>query len=371
MTEPSAVASREKARPAHRTRSAAARIFAGAAAACIAACAIPALASPARIQSARSGPRAFFGVGPASKTKVDGRSYFNWSATPGDKLIDHVAIVNFGTTAVTLRVYVTNAVSTVKGGTGFAPQGKAKGGPADWVTIHFPGNSPIVHLKPRSKIILPVTIIVPKNAPPGDHEGAIVASLTSVIQSKNHAKVHLVQQVADRIIARISGTLRPGLSVVGLHVTYHDSLNPLATGITTLTFRVRNIGNELLGGKVTVSVHGLLGSTETGPAVLKVPIMLPGASVPERVQISGVYPEFVMSARISVAPLVVTGQFDQGLMTYTGQVGFWAVPWILVIIIVVLVLLAVGIWLRRRSRRSAGPAAQGRALGGREKVEAS
>src|SRR5208283_2619893 len=62
-------------------------------------------------------PRAFFGLGPANKTKIDGRPFFNWSATPGSHLSDHVAVVNFGITAVTVRVFFSNAAPTTNGAT--------------------------------------------------------------------------------------------------------------------------------------------------------------------------------------------------------------------------------------------------------------
>jgi hypothetical protein len=357
--------------------SAVARLFlplaiAAALAAGIATTASPALATTGSSRSASSAtPRAFFGLGPASKTKIDGRSYFNWSATPGAMLTDHVAIVNFGTTAVTLRVFVTNAVSTIHGGTTFVPPAKAIGGPADWVRLHLPGHSQIVHLAPRSKIIVPITVTIPRNAPPGDHVGAVIAALTSLIQSKNHAKVHLVQQVADRIIARVSGKLRPRLSVVNLHVAYSDPLSPLATNTATLSFTIRNTGNELLGGNVTVSVHGLLGSTETRSNVVKVPVLLPGGSDSERIQVHGVYPEIHMLGKVSVAPLVVQGQYDQGLSIYTGQAGFWAVPWIALVILILLIAMFAAVWLRRRRwLRSASAAHDEGAARGGQKVEA-
>src|SRR5262249_49141592 len=157
---------------------------------------------------------------------------------------------------------------------GFLPAGKARGGPASWVTISFPNHSSTIRLAPRSKVILPVRAVIPKNAPPGDHVGAIVAALYSVIVSKNHAKLHLVQQVADRIIARISGKLTPQLSVLNLHVSNTNPLNPVGTGAATLSFTVKNTGNELLGGKVTASVQGLFGSIQTRANFLTVPVLL-------------------------------------------------------------------------------------------------
>jgi hypothetical protein len=207
-------------------------------------------------------------------------------------------------------------------------------------------------------MIVPITVVIPKNAPPGDHVGAIVASLTSVIQSPNHAKVHFVQQVAERIVTRISGPLHPQLSILGLRVSYRDPLNPVATSPATLSFTVRNTGNELLGGRVSVSVHGLFGSTETRSNVVTVPVMLPGGSDSARVTVNGVYPEVLMNAKVTVVPTVVTGQYDLGLKTYSGQVSFIAIPWIPLAVLILLVLLGVWTWWRRRHRRHRAAAAK-------------
>ncbi len=345
---------RERARPAVARVTAGSflvGILATVAAPGLASAATAGSAAVARSAASKPGSRAFFGLGPASATKIDGRAYFAWSADPGSFLHDHVAVVNFGITKVTLHVFVTNAVSTPNGGTGFLPAGQARGGPASWVTIAFPNHSSTITLAPRSKVILPITVVIPKNAPPGDHVGAVVAAYYSVIQSKNHARLHLVQQVADRIITRISGKLVPQLSVLDLRVSHTSPLSPFASGMATLSFTVKNTGNELLGGKVSASVHGLFGSTETHANFLTVPVMLPGGSDGGRVTVTGVYPEFLMTAKVSVDPTVVTGQLDQGLTTYSAQVSFWSVPWILLIIVILLVLLAVGIWLLRRRRR--------------------
>jgi hypothetical protein len=331
----------------------------------IAATAAPASAHPtsalAVARSVTAAPqRAFFGLGPASKTKIDGRPFFSWSATPGSQFTDYVAIVDFGTTPVTLQVFATNAVSVPGGGTGFVARGKAVGGPASWITLRFPHGSSTLHLAPRSKVIVPILVRIPRNAPPGDHEGAIIASLTSTIVSKHHIKVHFVQQVAARVVARISGKLHPQLSILGLRVAYDDPLNPLASGAATLRFTVKNTGNVLLGGHVTVSVHGLLGSTETRANVVTVPILLPGGSVTARETVDGVYPEFFMDGKVVIVPTIVTGQYDVGLTDYSAQTSFLAIPWILLAIVVLLVAGGVWYWRRRRRRRLVAAHARGR-----------
>jgi hypothetical protein len=317
--------------------------------------ATPAMASTSVPTAAKPG-RAFFGLGPASAKAIDGRPYFAWAATPNGVLTDHVAIVNFGTVPVTLNVFASNAVSLAHGGTGFLPRGKSHGGLASWITLHFRHGSPTLQLKPKTKVIVPITLSVPRNATPGDHVGAIIASLTSTIVSKNHAKVHLVQQVAARVVLRVSGKLRPLLTVKGLQVHYKSKLSPTASGVATLTFSVVNSGNVLLGGKPIVTVSGLFGGNAKARQAVTIPILLPGGSDNESITIPGVYPQFLMNAKITITPTVVTGQYDAGLSKYSATKSFWAIPLILLIVVLVLIALA-GFWIwRHRRRRSPAPA---------------
>jgi hypothetical protein len=296
---------------------------------------------------------AFFGLGPASATKIDGRPYFLWDATPGGVLTDHVAIVDFGATPVTLQVYVTNAVILKHGGTGFVAQGKAHGGIASWVRLHFPGGSSTLHLAPKSKVIIPITMLVPRRAAPGDLVGAIVAGLTSTLVGK-HARFHLVQQVAARIVLRVSGKIRPRLTITHLRVRYSGQPNPLATGIASVSFTVLNSGNALLGGKESVSVHGLFGAKAVVRTVTIIPVMLPGGSTTESVQVRGVYQQVMSSAKVTIAPLIVSGQYDPGLGDFSASASFLTLPWIPVAVIVALLLGIAALWVRRRRRRHGG-----------------
>jgi hypothetical protein len=332
--------------------------------------AVPAAAAPSSARSvttkstaaapaAASPAAAFFGIGPASATKIDNRPYFAWAITPRGVLKDYAAIVNFGAQPVTLQVFTTNAESLAHGATGFQSQGQSKGGPASWITLGLPGGSSTVRLAPRSNVIVPIMVQVPANAPPGDHEGAIVASLTSTIESKNHAKVHLVQQVAARVLLRVSGPLHPGLSVTGVSVDFKDPVNPLASGVATLRFTVRNSGNVLLGGRQRVTVHGLFGSSESAQGVVTIPAMLPGGTDSESVTVRGVYPELLMHGDITIAPLAVAGQVDPGLTNYSTSAGFWAIPWIPLAILILIAAGVVAIIFRRRFRRRPPTASKG------------
>jgi hypothetical protein len=318
-----------------------------------------AAAAPAHAAvAAKSPPRAFFGLGPATKGEIDGRPYFNWAGSAGSFLKDQVAVVNYGTTAVNLYVFASNAVSTAHGGTAFLTRGQSHGGLSSWIAIDGKHSAFTLHLKPKTKVFLPISVVFPHNATPGDHEGAIIASLTSTIQSKNHAKVHLVQQVAARVIARIEDKLQPRLSVSGLKVSYRNPLSPQSSGSTTLAFTIVNSGNEILGGKVSVYVSGLFGSTESRLDAVSVPPMIPGGTDAAKVTVPGVYPELLMHAKVDIAPLAVTGQYDQGLTTYTRQADYWAWPRIPLLILIFLVLLGAGLWYRRRRRHQKVAAAR-------------
>jgi len=348
---------RARARTAGK-RTLAAALAAGLLGAVACTSAFAATAAPAHASTdAASPPRAFFGLGPATKNKIDGRPYFNWAGTGGSFLKDQVAVINYGTTAVSLYVFASNAVSTAHGGTAFLTRGKSHGGLASWITIDGKHAPFTLHLAPKTKAFLPITVVFPHNATPGDHEGAIIASLTSTIQSKNHAKVHLVQQVAARVIARISGKLQPRLSVSGLKVSYRNPLSPQSSGFTTLAFTVLNSGNEILGGKVSVYVSGLFGSTESRLDAVSVPPMIPGGTDAAKVTVPGVYPELLMHAKVDIAPLAVTGQYDQGLTIYTRQANYWAWPRIPLLILIFLILLGAGWWYRRRRRHHKAAAA--------------
>jgi hypothetical protein len=314
----------------------------------------------AALPAASSPTAAFFGIGPASATAIDNRPYFAWSDTPSGVLTDHAAIVNFGAQPVTLQVFAADAVSLPHGGTGFESQSQSTAGPAGWITLGIPPNYTL-QLPPKTQVIVPITLHVPAGADPGDHVGAIIAALTSTIVSKNHARVRLVQQVASRVILRVSGPVHPGLTVTGGSVAYDNPVNPVASGKAMLRFTVRNTGNVLLGGRQTVTVHGLFGAAETAGGTVNIPVMLPGGSDSETVTVSGIYPEVMMHGEVTITPVTVAGENDPGVATYSASIPFWAFPQIPTAVVIVIVLAGLGILLLRiyRPRRGGTTAASG------------
>ena len=317
----------------------------------IAALALPAPAFASGAPASHKG-RATFGVRPATKGKPDKRATLTYGMTPGAHVTDQVAFVNESLATYTLQAYATDATNDANGGlTLLAPDAK----PTDagsWVKLGGAAASGRITIRPRSYVVVPVDIAIPKNATPGDHVAGVVAALVAVSQGQ-HVNVRLNQRVGLRVFIRVAGKVRAALSIEHLSVSYHGNANPFGSGSATVTYRVHNNGNVTLGAGQTVKVSGLFGQVA---AVHPAPIslLLPGSSFGEKVEVPGVFPEIRMTAKVELRPVVPAGSLDTGLKSaYSASTSFWAVPWLLIAIVIGLLATAVLVWRWLRKRRAA------------------
>ena len=343
-------------RPLRRAVSVVALVVAGAVAAA------PALAAPstAGVPAAQHSP-GVFGIGPANATKVDGRPYYYYLAQPGSIVTDHVAVENIGVIPITLSVYATDASNASDGSFSFPAAAVKPVEAGSWLRVGSRPGISLVTVKPRTTVVLPVTMTVPANAQPGDHAGALIASLQGQVRNSNGQLVHLDQRVATRVFVRIAGPLHPQLTIEQLHASYHGSLNPFATGTVDVTYRVHNTGNVKLGGKQLVTVGGLLGSTAAAKTP-DVPLLLPGGSVVQSVTVHGVLPRVWMTSTVTVTAAVLPGDVDPVAGPWSASTHFWAVPWAFLALLVLAVVLGALLYTRRR--RGSRPVAGGDGTGG-------
>jgi hypothetical protein len=296
-----------------------------------------------------------FGTQTATATKPDGRGIYSFGATPGGQLEDHVAILNYSDQAVTLVIRPVDAVNTPQGGFAAVPINQPSKAVGTWIAL--PASDLTVSLAPRSDVIVPFLVEVPKNATPGDHFGVLTATLESSVISKSGQHIHLLQTVGTRVFIRVSGPLHPALAVENLRVRYSGTDDPVGTGQAVLTYTVVNTGNVALGGKQTVSVSGLFGTKRTATHVAQIQLLLPGNAVNQTVKLTGVIPEIRDSAHVSISPLYIQGTSEPASGPFKATTSFWAVPWTLIAIVVAIILLAIGaLWWRRRRRRGPGEA---------------
>jgi len=312
--------------------------------------------APARAASASPAPRRVtFGIEPASAAGADGRPHFAFGATPGALVEDHVAAVNYSAVPLTLALYATDAVETTGGGFGLLPAGVAPTGVGAWIELG--SAAPTVTVPPRTttgpgQVVVPVTVRIPRKASPGDHVGGIVASLQTVGVNRSGQKVVLDQRVGTRVFVRVSGRLAPRLVLGHRSAVYQGSADPVGHGQVRVRYLISNTGNEDLSlRRLAVTVSDPVGATRH-VALADVPLLLPGASVAESVEVPGVWPEFLVHESETVEPLTPSGQAVPSLGTVTAGSGLWAVPWTLVAIVVaVIVALVVSDRVRNRSRR--------------------
>jgi hypothetical protein len=300
---------------------------------------------------------ATFGVQPATGDKPDARARLTYSATPGAQISDHVAIQNFGTAPLQLHVYANDAFNTSDGGFDIQAAAIAPKDTGAWV--HLGGNGNFITVPARSQVIVPIKIVIPVNASPGDHAGGIVAGLTRITTDSKGNRVNVEERVGTRIYIRVPGKLSAALAVTSVRTTYHTSWNPFASGSVTVTYTVRNTGNVRLAAAQSVRVSSFIGGSRQAPALAGIKELLPGQQITLSAQIAGVLPSVVTTGHVTVDPSALPGDIDPKASSASATSATAAMPWSQLILLVLLGGLAFE--LRRRRRGPAAPSPAGAA----------
>jgi len=293
---------------------------------------------------------------PASATAPDTRTTFNYAMVqPGATITDHVAILNRSNQSVAFTIYATDAVGTTASDTLILMRSTQT--PVDigsWVAVDGHAGQLRTIIPADKGVIEPVRISVPRNARPGDHTGALFASVSFNAKAKNGALVSEEHRIGVPMYLRVAGPLTPGLRLEAVSVGSRGTISPFGSTATSVTYTVHNTGNIRMAGSALVSVSGLFGaSLSTGRKPL--PTVLPGDSVRITVNPGSLFPFGPITAHVRVGPTAPPGGIPLAapLADVTGSASLFAVPWALLIVIVLVVGLAVGLWrfLRWRQRR--------------------
>ncbi len=288
--------------------------------------------------------KATFGVQPSQASGPDQRPFLLYTATKGASFDDHVAVRNYSLQALTLNVYATDAINTPDGGFGLLPASSKAVDAGSW--IHPTGASTAVTVAPQSFRIVPIHIAIPSDASPGDHVAGVIASLSTATSNPHAPNVKLDQRVATRVYVRVAGPIHPGLQIENVRTAYHDDVSPLSGGSAKVSFTVHNVGNVKLGGRTKVTVHGLLG-TSTAVSLPDFPLLLPGNTLRLSTNVSGIYPEMLEHATVTISPLLLPGDTDPGLKKYSSGDHFLAIPWLPLAAILLMGVAGAHLWRRR------------------------
>jgi hypothetical protein len=335
-------------------------------------------AAPTPAAGKAATPEITWGIGPTAPVGTSQRPYFSFGVTPGAQANDHVTVSNFSTTPLMLSVYAVLADNNADtGAIGFVSRTDTPVDASSWLTVGsarpdtvtVPGRAN--GSAPPGVVTLPVKLIVPLNAQPGDHVAGIVAALTVASNNAQGEHVNLEQRVVTRVYVRVSGPLHPKLEIANLHASYHEKGFTLAAGSVLVSYTVRNVGNVRVAATQSVGVSGLLGSAKkVTPA--NIVQLLPGGEEKVAVVVRGVLPTVLVKPHVTVTPTAFPGDVDPPLTKLSSSTWTWAVPWALLLVIV-LVLAALW-WRRRRQRARRAPVTQTVVLpgsSGRHRVDAA
>jgi hypothetical protein len=343
------------------------RLLAGAAvAATVALTAGSAAATPqGSPPTANPNPNAVFGIGPSNGKTVDGRPYFYFLASPGAVLHDYVAVADIGAKPLSLTVYPSDATNGDDGTFDFPPAAQKSTEVGTWLTLTTPSGTDKLSLHSQRTAFLPFTLRVPADAPPGDHAGALIASVQGEAKNKQGQLVHIDQRIAVRVFIRVAGPLHPRLAIENLHVTYHGTLNPVGSGSAVVTYTVHNVGNVKLGAKQAVDVSGWFGTHASATNPPQVPLLLPGGKVDERVVVTGVFPTFRATATVTLTALALPSDSNPSAGPWSASATFWAIPWTLLLLLILIVLGTLfREWRQRQRARGGKGSGQGDGPGG-------
>ncbi|MFI1582147.1 DUF916 domain-containing protein [Embleya sp. NPDC020630] len=280
-----------------------------------------------------------WGVQPAGS-----RDHFVLTAAPGQTLVDVVGVSNFGAEPLTLRVYATDAVLAVDGGMTLLTGAEQPRDVGSW--IGFDAES--YTIAPGKRADIPFRLTVPAGATPGDHTGAIVASIKAAATGPGEQRFDVDRRVGARVYLRVAGPALPGLAIEDLRVSYDNPLAMFGGAEAVVRYRVRNTGNVRTTARAQTTISGLGDWRLGGPKHTTLPELLPGATHEVVQRFAGVVPAGRLTADVKVTGEPAT--------VAAGSTAVWAPPWLLLGAIVLLLGALIGQVVRRCRRAAEGAA---------------
>jgi hypothetical protein len=315
---------------------------------------IPVMAGPAH--AADSNPAITWSVTPSAATGKDGRASFSYSVKSGVEITDYVAISNQGTTSTTFNLYATDAINDPKNGAfSLLPSNKPPVDLGAWATMPVKK----VTVAPGTQARVPVTILVPSDATPGDHTAGIIASIYKLGPKTHGRQIRLEERVAARVYLHVAGAVAASVAATGLTSGFAPSLNPFGGGDASINYSVKNTGNlrvDVLQKATITGPFGIVLAHATGSPIRNV---LPGQSVQEQLRAPGIPPLLLLWSTVrlttesptdttqaastfsdagTVAPVLEVPKYP----TFSSDSLTGAVPWMLLLVIAVI---AAGIWV--------------------------
>lgn len=131
------------------------------------------------------------------------KAWFIYTLDRGEIKKGKVNVLNTGNTAIDLRLYPVDAVTTADGAFAPEPEDKERAGVGDWVSLEISKLS----LEAGEAKAIDFTIRVPNGAEVGDHMGAIIAQSTAPPEKINGSGLRIATRVGVRLYVTVPGDI--------------------------------------------------------------------------------------------------------------------------------------------------------------------
>ncbi|MET7300816.1 DUF916 domain-containing protein [Embleya sp. NPDC005575] len=284
-------------------------------------------------------------------TSQNARRYFFLEGAAGTTVPDVVTLHNTSQAPLTMKLFGADAYNTPRDG-GFALRtvtDKQKD-VGTWIQV-APENQTLT-LQPGEKRQVPFNIVIPPNATPGDHPGAIVALNTAIegTQQKGQIKVNIQRQIGARVYLRVQGDALPAMDIQKVEVKRDAGFHEFfGSSKAKITYRVINRGNVILRPKFQLKAEGLFGSelmskSDEGAEIL------PGSTVEKVI-------EWKDAPRLDHVTVKVDGVVADQNLKDDASASYTAVPWPSLLTLAAILLVAGigwGVWRNGRKGKGNG-----------------
>ena len=306
-----------------------------------------------------------FGIRPARAPTTEGAAFFSYTLSPGDSIRDEALIVNMGQSPMALKLYAADGVTAINGGASFTESGQQRRGVFKWLSTEMTATE----LAAGERVVVPFTLQVPPDAPPGDHVAGWVVEAPPKPGGENLA-VAILERVGVAVVIRVPGATNQDLVLSTLCLNQESGSNYFQVGVA-------NKGNVLTRGTGTFTLTRSDGA-EAFARPVELGAVIPGDDTflrvdapleppPGRYQALLVVrqpngaeeqlnmPVEIPSEKVNGCAPAVSPEEKGPQPTLPPLPGGGGWPWLLMIplLLLLLLLLLLAEYLRRRSRRAA------------------
>lgn len=157
------------------------------------------------------------GVAHAEKTVGISVAKFDFSVAAGQKVSGELYVINDGDEPMTVMVYAANQVIDGNGEVTYeTPNRDDKGSlssAATWVQLRLPaetktiGNTPYLEMQPGDQVAVQFDVLVPTQAPPGDHQILLFFEMFDLEQVMSGTGSVIGGRIGSRVRVRVQGDL--------------------------------------------------------------------------------------------------------------------------------------------------------------------